>query len=52
MEMAKVTSKGQITIPKVIRDHLDLVEGSKMLFIIQEDGRVIVENAQKLIKEK
>ena len=29
MELAKVTTKGQVTIPKAIRDLLDLKEGSK-----------------------
>ena len=32
MELAKVTTKGQVTIPKVIRDLLDLKEGSKILY--------------------
>ena len=37
MELAKVTTKGQITIPKAIRDFLDLKEGSKILFIQKGD---------------
>ena len=32
MELAKVTSKGQITIPKEIREILKIKEGSKILF--------------------
>ena len=38
MELAKVTTKGQITIPKSIRELLDLKEGSKVLFIKKEVG--------------
>ena len=33
MELAKVTTKGQVTIPKSIRELLGLKEGSKILFI-------------------
>lgn len=33
MELAKVTSKGQITIPIDIRKKLGITEGSKVLFI-------------------
>ena len=33
MELAKVTSKGQITIPIDIRRKLGIKEGSKVLFI-------------------
>ena len=32
MELAKVTTKGQVTIPKSIRELLGLKEGSKILF--------------------
>lgn len=32
MELAKVTSKGQITIPIEIRKKLGIKEGSKVLF--------------------
>ncbi len=31
MKLAKVTAKGQVTIPKAIREMLDLKEGSKIL---------------------
>lgn len=33
MSTATVTSKGQITIPKHIRDDLDIEAGSKVLFV-------------------
>lgn len=44
MELARVTSKGQITIPVEIRKRLDLKEGDKVLFI-EEDGRIIFANS-------
>jgi AbrB family looped-hinge helix DNA binding protein len=39
MESA-ITSKGQATIPKPIRDHLGLKPGDRVRFFIQPDGRV------------
>ena len=42
MEMAKVTSKGQITIPISIRKKLNIEEGDKLLFIEKTDGFLIV----------
>ena len=38
MELAKVTSKGQVTIPAVVRDLLKLGKGSNLLFKITETG--------------
>ena len=37
-----VTSKGQVTIPKRVRDHLGLGPGSAVEFELDADGRVIV----------
>jgi len=42
MEMAKVTSKGQITIPVSIRRRLQIKEGDKLLFINNAEGVVMV----------
>lgn len=44
MEIAKVSSKGQITIPAEIRKKLNLKEGDKVLFL-EEDGKIILLNA-------
>ena len=38
MELAKVTSKGQVTIPVEIRKKLHLKPGDKILFVEQEQG--------------
>ncbi len=47
VEVAKITSKGQITIPIDIRKKLNLKDGDKVVFI--EDGdKVIFANAAKV----
>ena len=47
MELARITSKGQITIPAAIRKKLNLKEGDKVIFI-EEKGRFIITNEAKL----
>ena len=42
MASTSITSKGQVTIPKAIRDYLKLETGSKLDFIIDENGQVKV----------
>lgn len=44
MELARVSSKGQITIPIEIRKKLNLKEGDKVLFA-EENGNIFVLNA-------
>ena len=41
MESA-ITSKGQATIPKAIRDHLGLQAGDRVKFFIHPDGGVVL----------
>jgi AbrB family looped-hinge helix DNA binding protein len=38
-----MTSKGQVTVPKAVRDHLGLRSGSKVNFRHQPDGSVTIE---------
>ena len=45
MVLAKVTSKGQVTVPREIRQKLNLNEGTKILFYQNELGQVVIENA-------
>jgi len=42
VKSATITSKGQVTIPKEIRDYLKLEIGSKIEFVIDENGTVKV----------
>lgn len=45
LDMAKVTSKGQVTIPKDIRRLLGVKTGDKVLFTGNADGSVTLRNA-------
>lgn len=47
MEVARITTKGQITIPIEIRKKLNLKEGDKIIFL-EQDGRIYFENAALL----
>lgn len=40
---SKLTSKGQITVPKVVRETLALHTGDRVRFVIRDDGTVTVE---------
>ncbi len=44
MELAKITMRGQITIPKEIRSRLGVKDGDKVIFF-EENGRIIMDNA-------
>jgi antitoxin PrlF len=41
-KMTKMTTKGQVTIPKRLRDHLGLEPGSNVEFELADDGRVFL----------
>ena len=47
MELVKITSKGQITIPVQIRKILGVKDGDKVLFT-EKDGKVVIDNPTKL----
>ncbi|MDD6735078.1 MAG: type II toxin-antitoxin system PrlF family antitoxin [Clostridiales bacterium] len=51
MEVARVTSKGQVTIPIAVRKLMKLKEGDKICFF-EQDGRIYVENSALLAFEK
>ncbi len=40
MRMARVTSKGQVTVPKAIREALGIEQGDLLVFATHHDGRI------------
>ncbi|MGE0500914.1 MAG: AbrB/MazE/SpoVT family DNA-binding domain-containing protein [Rhizobiaceae bacterium] len=44
----RVTTKGQVTIPKEIRDHLGIVPGSEVEFVREETGVVLKKRARQV----
>ncbi len=43
MPTATITSKGQVTIPKAIRDLLGVKPGDRLVFVQRPAGEVVVE---------
>ena len=44
-EVATMTAKGQITLPKTVRQALGVDVGAKVAFELHEDGQVVVSRA-------
>jgi antitoxin PrlF len=42
MKIATISGKGQITLPKNVRDHLKVNSGDRVEFLIDSDGNVTV----------
>lgn len=46
--LATVTDKGQVTVPKNIRDQLHIATGSKLDFEVEKDGSLRVRGSDNL----
>ena len=51
MPSATGTSKGQLTLPKAIRDLLRLGAGDRVDFIVKDDGTVVLRPATVDVRE-
>jgi antitoxin PrlF len=51
MPSATLTSKGQLTLPKVVRDLLRLGAGDRVDFIVKDDGTVVLRPATVDVRE-
>lgn len=51
MPASLITSKGQTTIPKKIREYLQLQPGDRVDFVVDEKGKVTLEPATLDVKE-
>lgn len=47
-----LTSKGQVTIPKQVRDALDLMPGCEVEFSVNRDGEVVLHKSGGMPKAK
>lgn len=45
MNLAKISSNGQITVPVEIRRLLGLKSGDKILFLQKQNGEIVISNA-------
>jgi len=50
-ELATVTSKGQVTIPKAIRDALGIQQRDRLLFLLEDDRVVITPVRRRPLSE-
>lgn len=51
MPSSAITIKGQTTIPKKIRAHLNLHAGDQLDFVIEDSGKVVIRPATIDVKE-
>jgi AbrB family looped-hinge helix DNA binding protein len=51
MPSATLTSKGQLTLPKPIRELLKLGAGDRVDFIVEDDGVVVLRPATTHVRE-
>ena len=51
MDMARISVKGQVTIPIAIRELLGLKEGDKVVFA-EKDGNIVLLNSNRLAFEE
>ena len=51
MPTSTITSKGQITIPKKVRERLHLREGDRLEFCVEEDGSLKLYPITKTVEE-
>ncbi len=51
MALATLTSKGQVTIPKAVRDSLHLHKGDKVEFVITESKEALLRPVTKKVDD-
>lgn len=51
MPTATLTTKGQVTIPKEVREHLGVDTGDRVSFVVQDDGVVVVKPLTRHVSE-
>lgn len=49
--VSTVTQKGQVTIPKSVRDNLHLVTGDRVEFVLNDRGEVVIKPVTRKVVE-
>ncbi len=48
MNLAKISTNGQITLPLEVRKKLSLKAGDKVLFLQKSNGEIVIKNSSRL----
>lgn len=51
MSQATLTTKGQVTIPKAVREQLDLKVGDRIDFIVKDSGEAVIRRVSRSAAE-
>ncbi len=51
MPTATLTSKGQVTIPKEVRQQLGIGQGDRLEFVVEDDGSLTVRPLRASVRE-
>ncbi|HEX9846760.1 MAG TPA: AbrB/MazE/SpoVT family DNA-binding domain-containing protein [Candidatus Nitrosotenuis sp.] len=51
ISVGSITTKGRITIPKEIRERLELKEGDKVIFVIKTEQAIIRKASEEKLSE-
>ena len=51
MALATLTNKGQVTIPKTVRDSLGLHAGDKLEFVVAKSGKAYIKPVTKRVDD-
>ena len=51
MSQTTLTTKGQVTIPKAVRDQLDLKAGDRVDFIVTAAGEAVIRRVSRSVEE-
>ena len=51
MSQATLTSKGQVTIPKAVREQLDLKVGDRIDFVVNDAGEAVIRLVSRSTEE-
>ena len=51
MPESKLSTRGQVVVPKSVRDHLGVSDGDLIDFVVLSDGTVVVKSRKRDVRE-